>query len=88
MENLLVTIKKSKNVHAWSNQFVGEKIQVIANAGVDYNDKGYKVEFGNCRNAKVMTLANRYLTGILHFEDATKEPAQFRKFYANPQPAI
>jgi hypothetical protein len=68
METLKVTIKKSKNHAAWSNQFIGETIVVESNAGLSF-EGGYKVVFENNENLK--SVSHRYLTGIIHFEDCT-----------------
>jgi len=66
METIRVKIKKSKNVHAWSNNSVGQIITVIKNGGFGYED-GYKVDFKENPNIRYV---DQWLTGILKFEDA------------------
>jgi hypothetical protein len=69
MNTLTVTIKRSKNVHAWSNLYIGQNIQVIKTDELGY-EKGYKVIFAD--NSDILkTPAKIWIAGILHFEDAT-----------------
>lgn len=66
MENLRVIIKRSKNVHAWSNQFIGESIKVEKTDELGF-ENGYKVVFAD--NAITIPVSNRWITGIIYFED-------------------
>lgn len=73
MKKLTVVIRKSKNWAAWSNQFVGQYIEV--ESGHPGYDGGYKVIFVNNPHIKV---AENLCAGIIYECDChvvAKEPA-------------
>lgn len=60
MEKLTVVIRKSKNVHAWSNAYIGQYIEV--ETGHFGYDRGYKVVFENNSHIEV---SHNMIAGII-----------------------
>lgn len=63
MEKITIILKKSANVHAWNNSFVGQEVL----AKVSRDEKWYIVDFSENTHINV---APHYLTGGVPFEDA------------------
>jgi|GEM_PF-5354458 len=73
----ILIIKKSKNVHAWQNEFVGQKVKARIN-----DDGTYSVVFAD--NVHLRGINQNWLVGGLDHDLNTVEEIQNDGYIINP----